>query len=394
MQYIKKILELVSSLGTPSFHSQLGELIKTETKSTKVVFIRYIEDMFIIFDAQGVVPKKLEYINLDEAVQEFDQLNMFEFSFNTYILCDGEFEDYEIIELLNRSFEKEEDLYEKNRLETVIDRLSYQLSAIKELVLSLSEPLNEESFIEIVQSTISELLFSSAITYKVNAMKANKISNIGYIDLDIDSIKMDEILISSIEMKYALIMEDIQELEYLKEKKVKSIIPIGELDNEAYLIMVIRDTKIDPEEKLFVEAIFRIIQHFYIKQFVELIDFKEQITMKTLRILQVFDNLLDIVKNPVNLEKKFIETINYLSEVHNVSSRKLAHDLPVGVYSNREINDIDCDMMIVYTCEENSSNMKEICINISENHKENYLELLNIITLILESYETVLESKK
>lgn len=394
MKYIKKILELVSTIGTPSFHSLLGELLMTETKSNKMLIVRNIENSWVILDAQNTTPKKLEFDDLEEIIQEYPNLFPYEFSFSTFIICDGNFENEENIQFLNNAFEKEENLFEKQRLETIIDRLSYQLSAIKSLVLNLSEPLNEESFIEIVQSTLSEMLFSGVFTYKISGMQANYFSKIGFYELDNEYFDLDEILLSSVEMGSPLLLEDVNGLDKLKNKKIKAVFPVGSLENEAYLIFILRDTNIEQEEKLFISTIHKIIEHFYIKQFLELIDFKEQLSLKTLRLFQVFDNLLNAIKDPINIEDKFVNGIKNLSEVHSINSYEHENDLPFGVYSNEEIENVKCDFLIVYPAENNFNKKKELCIKLNKSIKENYLETINIFTLILESYETLINMKK
>ncbi|HOO75696.1 MAG TPA: hypothetical protein PLS66_10410, partial [Tepiditoga sp.] len=180
MRHVKKILELVNNIGTSSFHSLIGELILAETKSNKLLILRYYDGLFAVLDAQNIIPQKLEYSDIEEILSETGFLNMYEFSFGTFILCDGEITDIEIIDLINGSFDKEKDFFEKDRLMTVVDRISYQLSSIESLVLSLSEPLTEESFIDIVQSSLSELLFSGITTYRVNKFIGTKISEIGF----------------------------------------------------------------------------------------------------------------------------------------------------------------------------------------------------------------------
>ncbi|BBE30443.1 hypothetical protein OSSY52_05840 [Tepiditoga spiralis] len=394
MLYIKKILELVSSLGTPSFHSNIGQLIYSETQSNKLVMIRNIDNIWIVLDAKKIVPSKLEYTSLEEILSEFQLENIFEFPFSTYILCDGNFEDTDTIEYLSNAFEKESELYEKNRLMTVIDRLSYQLSSIESLVLNLSEPLQEEKFIDIIQSSIAELLFCSASTFKVNGLKATKISEIGYIKSSKDFIDLDEILLSCIEMSLPLNLDDVDGLETLKEDKIKVIIPIGNLENNSFLIFITRDTKIEEEEKLFINTIFRIIQHFYTKQFIELIDFKEQLSLKTLRILHTFDSLIEMLKEEKNLKEKFIESIKTLNDVEKITELNLEINLPNGVYTSKEanINVKNSDIIISYpdTLEKNKQNF--LCIKI--NSTENILELINIMSLILDGYETILNKKQ
>jgi len=390
MKYINKILELVSTIGTPSFHSLLGELLVTETKSNKLLIIRNIENSWVILDAQNITPKKLEFDNLEDLLQEYPGLFPYEFAFNTFILCDGSFEDENNILYLNNSFEKEEHLYEKQRLETIIDRLSYQLSAIKSLVLNLSEPLKEDSFIEIIQSTLSEMLFGGVFTYKISGMQANYFSKIGFYDLDWDSINLDEILLSAVEMGSTLFLEDVNGMEEFKDNKIKAVFPVGSLDNESYLIFILRDTNIEQEEKLFISTIHKIIEHFYIKQFIELIDFKEQLSIKTLRLFQVFDNLLEAIKDPKEIEAKFVNGIKNLSEVHSIKSYNHENDLPFGVYSNQELENIKCDFLIIYPSENGTELKKELCINLNKSFKENNLELMNLFSLILESYETLI----
>lgn len=391
MKYINKILELVSTIGTPSFHSLLGGLLITETKSSKILIFRNIENSWVILDAQNITPKNLEFNKLDELLQEYPDLSLFEFSFKTFVLCDGNFEDEDNINYLNDAFEKEEHLYEKQRLETIIDRLSYQLSAIKSLVLNLSEPLEEDSFIEIIQSTLSEMLFGGVFTYKLSGMQAKFFSKIGFYDLDWDSIDLDEILLSTIEMGNILLLEDVDDLKDFKNKKIKVVFPIGSLENGAYLIFILRDTNIEQEESLFISTIHKIIEHFYIKQFIELIDFKEQITLKTLRLFQIFDNLLETLKDPKNIENKFINGIQNLSEVHTLKKYIHENDLPFGVYSNKEIENSKCDFLIVYPSEKDKKIKKELCINLNKNFKENNLELMNLFSLMLESYETLMK---
>ncbi|MDK2945324.1 MULTISPECIES: hypothetical protein [Bacteria] len=394
MKYINKILELVSTIGTPSFHSLLGELLITETKSSKLLIVRNIEKSWVILDAQDVTPKKLEFNDLEELLQEYPDLFPFEFSFSTFILCDGRFEDENNIQYLNNAFAKEENLYEKNRLETVIDRLSYQLSAIKSLVLNLSEPLKEDDFIEIIQSTLSEMLFGGVYTYKISGMQANLFSKIGFYELDWNSICLDEILLSTVEMGSILLLEDVDGLDAYKDKKIKAVFPVGSLENDAYLIFILRDTFIEQEERLFISTIHKIIEHFYIKQFLELIDFKEQINLKTLRLFQIFDKLLEMLKDPTEIENKFVSGIKNLSEVHSLTKYDHDENLPVGVYSNKEIEDIKCDFLIIYPSEENIEHKKEMCINLNESIRENNLELMNLFSLILESYETLLNIDK
>ena len=41
MKYIQKIIELVANLGTPSFHNLLGNLIVSETHSSKMIIVRF-----------------------------------------------------------------------------------------------------------------------------------------------------------------------------------------------------------------------------------------------------------------------------------------------------------------------------------------------------------------
>lgn len=390
--YVKKILELVSSLGTPSFHSNIGQLIYSETQSEKLIMIRNIDDLWIVLDAKKVVPSKLEYTSLEEMLSEFQLENVFEFPFSTYILCDGTFEDPDTIEYLSNAFEKEGELYEKNRLITVIDRLSYQLSSIESLVLNLSEPLQEERFIDIIQSSLAELLFCSASTFKINGLKAKKISEIGYIKSSKDSIDLDEILLSCVEMSLPLNLDDVDGLETLKKDKIKVIIPIGDLENDSFLIFITRDTKIEEEEKLFINTIFRIIQHFYTKQFIELIDFKEQLSLKTLRILHTFDSLIEMLKEDKNLKEKFIEAIQTLNDVVKVGELELNINLPNGVYTLKEANISlkDWDIIISYPIEKDKQNY--LCIKI--NSTENILELINIMSLILDGYETILNKKQ
>ena len=394
MKYINKILELVSTLGTPSFHSLLGGLLLTETKSNRMLIVRNIENSWIILDAQNITPKKLEFYSLEEVIQDYPDLFPYEFSFSTFIICDGIFEDENNILYLNNAFDKEKDLFEKQRLETIIDRLSYQLSAIKSLVLNLSEPLKEESFIEIIQSTLSEMLFSGVYTFKISGMQAKYFSKIGFYELNEENFDLDEIMLASVEMGNTLILEDVNGLDDLKRKKIKAIFPVGSVENEAYLIFVLRDTNIEQEEKLFISTIHKIIEHFYTKQFIELIDFKEQLSLKTLRLFQVFDNLLNGIKDPTDIEKKFVDGIKSLSEVHSLTSYEHENDLPFGVYSNEEIENVKCDFLIVYPSETKNGSKKELCINLNKTIKENYLELINIFTLILESYETLINIKK
>jgi len=392
MKYVKKILELVSELGTPTFHSLLGQLIKTETKSTKIVILRCYDNQTVVLDAQDVRVADLEYDSFENALSAFELPNLFEFSFATFILCDGNFEDEESIFLLNKAFSKEEELFEKNRLMTINDRLSYQLSATESLVLNLSEPLEENTFLEIVQSSLSELLFGSVFTYKISGTKAHLFSKIGYLDINTPTLTMDEILLSSVEMGLPLFIEEIEEFDFLKQKKVKIILPIGNYDGESFLFLVVRDTKIEEEEKMFIDTIFKFIHHFFIKQFIEVIDFKQQLTIKTLKILHVFDSLLHMMKNGKNFEEEFIETIKFLVN-EKISVEKYMGELPFGVYTSEEVHEIECGILIVYPEEFNSNLKKMVCIEPYDKnivHKENVLEQINYLSLVLDSYETAI----
>jgi hypothetical protein len=50
--------------------------------------------------------------------------------------------------------------------------------------------------------------------------------------------------------------------------------------------------------------------------------------------------------------------------------------------------------LIIYPSEENIEHKKEMCINLNESIRENNLELMNLFSLILESYETLLNIDK
>lgn len=391
MRHVKKILELVNNIGTSSFHSLIGELILAETKSNKLLILRYYDGLFAVLDAQNIIPQKLEYSDIEEILSETGFLNMYEFSFGTFILCDGEITDIEIIDLINGSFDKEKDFFEKDRLMTVVDRISYQLSSIESLVLSLSEPLTEESFIDIVQSSLSELLFSGITTYRVNKFIGTKISEIGFNTVKKDEIELNEVILSCLEMQMPLIDEN-HDISYIDEK-VKVVIPIGDNNSQNFLFMVLRDTKIEEEEKLFVSTIFRIIQHFYIKQFIELVDFKEQLSVKTLNILHIFDNIIYMIKDPEEFEKKLKATVGSLAEIHNIFPIEGYCVMPSGVYTKNEVNSTEYDIVMVYP-DEMSDKRKSIGINLNSEFNGNYLELTNILSLVLEGYESILDKKK
>lgn len=398
MKYVVKILELVSTLGTPTFHRNLGELIKTATKSKSLIVVRNIEKKYIILDAQEIQIANLEYNSLEELIEEYQLPEIYDFENQTFVICDGYFETEEIPLLLNQCFQKEAELHEKNRLMTVIDRLSYQLSAIESLVLNLSEPKQEDTFIDIIQSSLSEMLFCSVHTYKVDNGNIEKVNKIGFLDIDV-KLEMNEILYSCIEMNLPLILDDTNEMQELKQNSVKTIIPIGVIEKPSFLLFIVRDTKIEDEEKLFIDTILKIMQHFYYKHFIELLDFKDKISLNNLKLLNIFDNLITMIKNKSNIEEIMIDSIKNIFEIEKINKYDYNGDLPVGVYTNEEIEEFDCNFILIYPSEDDYNNKKTLCINIDSKEIENkydidnYFEIVNFLTLILQSYETSLNIK-
>ena len=390
MKYIQKIIELVANLGTPSFHNLLGNLIVSETHSSKMIIVRFFENLWVVLDAKNVFPSKLEYQNIEDIIREAGLEKIYDFPFDTYVLCDGKFEDEETSRMIVQAFEKEKELFENQRLLTVIDRLSYQLSSIESLVLNLSEPLSIEKFMEIVASGISELLFCSVSIYRVNERKALKTEEYGRLKLNIDEFELSEELMHSIEISSPIIINRYNKFQDKAFDKIKAVIPVGTFENDTFLLFITRDTSIEEEEKLFINTIYRIIFHFYTKQFLEILDFKEEIAAKTLNILKVFDNIIYMIKGKDNIEERFFQSIGSMTFVEQSQVFSPQKALADGVYSSRECSGTEYDLVVSYTSPQGIK--KSIGITVKKSFKNSILEIINIVSLVLDGYETIIEN--
>ena len=155
-------------------------------------------------------------------------------------------------------------------------------------------------------------------------------------------------------------------------------------------MFVTRDTSVEEEEKLFINTIYRIIFHFYTKQFLEILDFKEEIAAKTLNILKVFDNIIYMIKGKDNIEERFFQSIGSMTFVEQSQVFSPQKVLADGVYSSRECSGTEYDLVVSYTSPQGVK--KSIGITVKKSFKNSILEIINIVSLVLDGYETIVEN--
>lgn len=256
------IYQLAVYLGTPSFYNLLGDLIKEESKSEKIIITRTEGKQWVILDSKGYVPEKLTFENLEELLLKLNDVKVLKFSFNTYLLFDGELEDKILIKYLSLLFEKEEELFEKYRLESVVDRLSYQLSGIENIVKTLGKKIKEEDFIETLLSSLSEIFFSTVGLYSIEDYKL--IRKFGNLSIP-DEIEFFDIMLEELNKgKIFNIFNFTEEQKaYYDVFYIKYIVPYFKEGNLKYLLTVSRDTPIEKEENEVFETIIKISRFLY-----------------------------------------------------------------------------------------------------------------------------------
>ncbi|GAB6189676.1 hypothetical protein JCM30566_14170 [Marinitoga arctica] len=255
------IYQLGAYLGTPSFYNLIGELIKNETNSSKNIIVRSEGEKWVILDSKGYNPKQLSFDNFEEILVKIEDINILKFPFNTYILFDGKFEDKTLIKLLSMLFDKEEELYEKYRLEMIIDRLSYQLSGIESIVKMLSKKIEEKDFLETLLSSISEIFFSTVGLY---SSEKQLIKKMGRLSLPEEIEFYDNMQNGLNEGKiYNIFNFSDEQKAYYDVFNIKYIVPYLKEGVLKYYITISRDTPIEKEESEVFETIFRITKFFF-----------------------------------------------------------------------------------------------------------------------------------
>lgn len=251
--------QLAASLGTPSFYNLLGDLLMEESNSNKLIIVRADKERWIILDSKGYNPKKLDYDTLEELTLTLEDIKMLKFPFNTYILFDGKFEDKILLKMLMMLFEKEESIYEKYRLEMVIDRLSYQLSGIENIVKIFSKKIKEEDFLDTMLGIISEIFFSTAGIYEQNKL----IKKNGKLMLPEDIEIFDTM--SKLEKGKSCNIMNLSDSNkaYYNVFNIKYIIPYLKEGVVKYLLVISRDTPFEKEEAGVLETIQKITQFFF-----------------------------------------------------------------------------------------------------------------------------------
>ncbi|SHE57355.1 hypothetical protein SAMN02745164_00716 [Marinitoga hydrogenitolerans DSM 16785] len=255
------VYQLASYLGTPSFYNIIGELIKKETNSEKIVIVRSEKNKWIILDSKGYNPKKLDFDTLEELMIELEDVNILKFPFNTYLLFDGSFEDKMLIRILNMVFDKEEEIYEKYRLEMVVDRLSYQLSGIESIVKLLSKKMDEKDFMDTLLGSISEIFFSTVGLYSQDKKLLKKFGKLSLPD-EIELFEgMNEGLING--KSYNIFNFTDEEKAYYEVFNIKYITPYSKNGELKYILVISRDTVIEKEESDVFETVQKITRFFF-----------------------------------------------------------------------------------------------------------------------------------
>ncbi|AEX85544.1 hypothetical protein XO10_05675 [Marinitoga sp. 1135] len=260
MEYNKNLIyQLAIYLGTPSFYNLLGDLLKDESKSEKVVIVRAERDKWIILDAKGFAPEKLAYDSLEELLIKLEDVNMHKFPFNTYVLFDGQFEDKAILRILMMLFEKEAELYEKYRLETIIDRLSYQLAGLENLIKYLSKQIKEEDFVEAILGSLSEMFFSTVAVY---SPEKQLIKKVGKLTVPDELELFEGMNLEKGDGYYTFNFTEEQKL-YYDVFNIKCLLPYLKHGELKYIYVISRDTPFEKEETEILETIKRITQFFF-----------------------------------------------------------------------------------------------------------------------------------
>ncbi|KAF2955176.1 hypothetical protein [Marinitoga sp. 38H-ov] len=256
------IFQLAAYLGTPSFYNLLGDLIKEESKSEKVIIVRSEGNQWVVLDSKGYIPEKLAYDTLEELLVKLNNVKVLKFPFNTYILFDGNLQDSILIKYLGLLFEKEEELFEKYRLESIIDRLSYQLSGIENIVKTLGKKMKEEDFLETLLSSISEMFFSTVGLYSYEDLKL--IMKFGSLNIPEELEFFDHMLDVLNKGQNCTVFKFTEEQKaYYDVFYIKYIVPYFKNGSLKYLLTISRDTNIEKEENEVFETITKITKFLY-----------------------------------------------------------------------------------------------------------------------------------
>ncbi|WP_129408380.1 hypothetical protein [Marinitoga lauensis] len=192
---------------------------------------------------------------------KLEDVNVLKFPFNTYILFDGNFEDKNIIRILSMLFDKEEEIYEKYRLEMVVDRLSYQLSGIESIVRLLSKKMKEQDFMETLLSSISEIFFSTVGLYSVDKKLLKKFGKLSLPEeLELFD-NMSEGLING--KTFNLFNFTDEQKAYYEVFNIKYIVPYSKEGVLKYIVAISRDTPIEKEEMGVFDTVQKITRFYY-----------------------------------------------------------------------------------------------------------------------------------
>lgn len=255
------VYQLAAYLGTPSFYNLLGEMIKNETSSSKCIILRSEKEKWVILDSKGYNPKQLSFDTFEEIILAIEDVNVLKFPFNTYILFDGKFEDKTLIKLLSMLFEKEENIYEKYRLEMIVDRLSYQLSGIENIVRMLSKKIKEEDFMDSLLSSISEIFFATVGLYSVEKGLIKKVGRLSLPEeIELYDNMQDGLNSGKI---YNIFNFSDEQKAYYDVFNIKYMVPYLKNGVLKYIMTISRDTPCEKEEGEIFETIFKITKFFF-----------------------------------------------------------------------------------------------------------------------------------
>ncbi|KLO21370.1 hypothetical protein X275_09375 [Marinitoga sp. 1197] len=261
------VYQLAIYLGTPSFYNILGDLLLKESKSTKMLIVRSEKDKWIILDSKGYNPEQLSYDTFEELLLKLEEVNILRFPFNTYLLFDGKFKDKNMIRMISMLFDKEEELYEKYRLEMVVDRLSYQLSGIESIVKMLSKKMDEKIFMDTLLSSISEIFFSTAGLYSTDRKLLKKF---GKLSLP-DELELFENMEKDLNDGKAFNIFNFtdEQKAYYEVFNIKYIMPYLKNGTLDYILVISRDTKLEKEEADVFETVQKITRFFFEENTIE-----------------------------------------------------------------------------------------------------------------------------
>ncbi|OQY08360.1 MAG: hypothetical protein B6I29_05605 [Marinitoga sp. 4572_148] len=220
------VYQLAAYLGTPSFYNLLGEMIKNETSSSKCIILRSEKEKWVILDSKGYNPKQLSFDTFEEIILAIEDVNVLKFP-----------------------------------LEMIVDRLSYQLSGIENIVRMLSKKIKEEDFMDSLLSSISEIFFATVGLYSVEKGLIKKVGRLSLPEeIELYDNMQDGLNSGKI---YNIFNFSDEQKAYYDVFNIKYMVPYLKNGVLKYIMTISRDTPCEKEEGEIFETIFKITKFFF-----------------------------------------------------------------------------------------------------------------------------------